>query len=54
MRLRIDELAARTGTTSRNIRAYQARGLLHDRYGIDHATLQVEPNDHSGCDELSW
>jgi cobalt-zinc-cadmium efflux system protein len=32
----------------------QARGLLHDRYGIDHATLQVEPNDHSGCDELSW
>lgn len=28
MRLRIDELAARTGTTSRNIRAYQARGLL--------------------------
>ena len=29
MRLRIDELAARTGTTSRNIRAYQARGLLH-------------------------
>lgn len=29
MRLRIDELANRTGTTSRNIRAYQARGLLH-------------------------
>lgn len=29
MRLRIDELAAKTGTTSRNIRAYQARGLLH-------------------------
>lgn len=29
MRLRIDELATRTGTTSRNIRAYQARGLLH-------------------------
>lgn len=29
MRLRIDELASRTGTTSRNIRAYQARGLLH-------------------------
>lgn len=28
MRLRIDELAARTGTTSRNIRAYQNRGLL--------------------------
>lgn len=29
MRLRIDDLAAKTGTTSRNIRAYQARGLLH-------------------------
>jgi DNA-binding transcriptional MerR regulator len=28
MRLRIDELAARAGTTSRNVRAYQARGLL--------------------------
>jgi DNA-binding transcriptional MerR regulator len=28
MRLRIDELATRAGTTSRNIRAYQARGLL--------------------------
>jgi DNA-binding transcriptional MerR regulator len=28
MRLRIDELAHRAGTTSRNIRAYQARGLL--------------------------
>ncbi|MBW3621388.1 MAG: MerR family transcriptional regulator [Actinobacteria bacterium] len=28
MRLRIDELAQRAGTTSRNIRAYQERGLL--------------------------
>jgi DNA-binding transcriptional MerR regulator len=28
MKLRIDELAARAGTTSRNIRAHQARGLL--------------------------
>lgn len=28
MRLRIDELATRTGTTSRTIRAYQAKGLL--------------------------
>jgi DNA-binding transcriptional MerR regulator len=28
MRLRIDELAHRAGTTSRNVRAYQARGLL--------------------------
>ncbi|MTV25366.1 MerR family transcriptional regulator [Nitriliruptoraceae bacterium ZYF776] len=28
MKLRIDELAAHAGTTSRNVRAYQARGLL--------------------------
>lgn len=28
MKLRIDELASHAGTTSRNVRAYQARGLL--------------------------
>jgi DNA-binding transcriptional MerR regulator len=28
MKMRIDELAAAAGTTSRNVRAYQARGLL--------------------------
>lgn len=28
MKMRIDELASRAGTTSRNVRAYQARGLL--------------------------
>ena len=32
----------------------QARSLLQDRYGIGHATLQVEPSDHEGCDELAW
>lgn len=32
----------------------QARGLLQDRYQISHATLQVEPSDHRGCDELTW
>jgi cobalt-zinc-cadmium efflux system protein len=21
---------------------------------IDHATLQVEPDTHTGCDEVSW
>jgi cobalt-zinc-cadmium efflux system protein len=31
-----------------------ARDLLRDRYGIDHATLQVEPDDHRGCSELAW
>ena len=28
--------------------------LLRERYGIGHATLQVEPDDHEGCDEISW
>ena len=23
-------------------------------YGIGHATLQVEPDDHRGCDEIGW
>lgn len=32
----------------------QARGLLRDRFGIDHATLQVEPEDHVGCEEVDW
>ncbi len=29
----------------------QARALLADTYGIDHATFQVEPESHSGCRE---
>jgi len=32
----------------------RARALLQDRYRIAHATLQVEPSDHTGCDELDW
>ena len=32
----------------------QARELLQERYRIAHATLQVEPSDHTGCDELEW
>jgi cobalt-zinc-cadmium efflux system protein len=32
----------------------QARVLLQDRHGLDHATLQVEPSDHTGCDEIGW
>ena len=31
-----------------------ARALLQDRYGIAHATLQVEPEDHRGCDDVTW
>lgn len=32
----------------------QARDLLRDRHGISHATLQLEPRDHRGCDEVGW
>jgi cobalt-zinc-cadmium efflux system protein len=32
----------------------QARVLLAERHDIRHATLQVEPEDHAGCDELDW
>jgi cobalt-zinc-cadmium efflux system protein len=31
-----------------------ASALLRDRYGVDHATLQVEPEDHTGCAEVRW
>jgi len=31
-----------------------ARALMRDRHGIAHATFQVEPSDHRGCDEVSW
>jgi len=32
----------------------QARMLLRDEYGIDHATFQVEPEDHHGCEDVAW
>ena len=32
----------------------QARVLLRDGHHIEHATVQVEPASHRGCDELSW
>jgi hypothetical protein len=28
--------------------------VLRERYRIDHATLQVEPDDHEGCEEMTW
>ncbi|GAA3511030.1 cation diffusion facilitator family transporter [Georgenia daeguensis] len=31
-----------------------ARDVLRDRYGIEHATLQVEPADHGACNDLTW
>lgn len=32
----------------------RARSLLVDRYEIAHATLQVEPDTHQGCSDMSW
>jgi cobalt-zinc-cadmium efflux system protein len=32
----------------------EARELLGERFGVGHATLQVEPDTHQGCDEVSW
>ena len=32
----------------------RARALLADGYGITHATFQVEPDDHRGCEEMTW
>jgi cobalt-zinc-cadmium efflux system protein len=28
--------------------------VLQERYGIAHATLQVEPEDHQGCNDVTW
>ena len=32
----------------------QARNLLREGFGIAHATLQVEPESHEGCAEVTW
>jgi len=32
----------------------QARHLLQRDHGLAHATLQVEPDDHLGCEEVTW
>ncbi|GMQ98672.1 MAG: cation diffusion facilitator family transporter [Acidimicrobiia bacterium] len=31
-----------------------ARDVLAVQFGIDHATFQIEPASHSGCDEMAW
>ncbi|HWH33899.1 MAG TPA: cation diffusion facilitator family transporter [Acidimicrobiales bacterium] len=46
-------LMVAVGTDSHRI-LDQARQVLEEGYGIDHATLQVEPADHRGCDEMAW
>ena len=46
-------LMVRVGTDSHGV-LDQARVLLEERHGLGHATLQIEPDDHRGCDELTW
>jgi cobalt-zinc-cadmium efflux system protein len=46
-------LMVRAGTDSHGV-LDQARDVLRQGYGVGHATLQIEPDDHTGCDEVSW
>jgi cobalt-zinc-cadmium efflux system protein len=32
----------------------RARQILIERFDIQHATVQVEPEDHVGCHEVGW
>ena len=35
----------------------EARAVMRDRHGLDHATIQIEPADHEDCgegDEVTW
>jgi cobalt-zinc-cadmium efflux system protein len=46
-------LMVRAGTDAHGV-LDQARQLLAERHHLDHATLQVEPDDHEGCEHVSW
>jgi cobalt-zinc-cadmium efflux system protein len=46
-------LMVRAGADSHGV-LDRARDVLRHGYGIAHATLQVEPDTHVGCDEVSW
>ncbi len=32
----------------------RARQLLDEAYGIHHATFQIEPDNHTGCHDVTW
>jgi len=32
----------------------QARQVMRTSFGVEHATLQVEPDTHTGCKEMTW
>lgn len=46
-------LMVRDGTDGHGV-LDQARALLDDRYRISHATFQVEPESHDGCQHVTW
>jgi cobalt-zinc-cadmium efflux system protein len=46
-------LMVATGTDTHDV-LDRARDVLREQYEISHATLQVEPDDHTGCAEVNW
>jgi cobalt-zinc-cadmium efflux system protein len=32
----------------------RARECLAETYGVTHGTFQIEPDDHEGCDQVTW
>ena len=34
--------------------SHTARAFFSDEYNIEHATLQVEPESHEVCHEITW
>lgn len=46
-------LRVRPGTDTHAV-LDQARQLLRDHHHINHATVQVEPTDHAGCNLVQW
>lgn len=46
-------LMTRTGVDSHQILDH-ARQLLQEIYGIGHGTFQIEPDTHTGCEQVTW
>ncbi len=46
-------LVTRTGIDTHAV-LDRAREVLAERHGLRHATLQVEPDTHEGCEDVNW
>jgi cobalt-zinc-cadmium efflux system protein len=46
-------VVVREGTDTHGV-LDRARELLRDAHDIGHATLQIEPDTHEGCNEIAW